>query len=81
MVTRASLREAANKGVSQADLDTNRRFLLTAAAEDAVAALDDAATAIAAVEAAPDLATAQAAVSGVGATVSGARDALDTQLV
>lgn len=80
MVTRAQIRERGHAGASPTQITENRRLLLAVAAEEAVSALDDAETAVAAVEAAPDLATAQAAVSGLSATLSDARQALDTQL-
>lgn len=81
MVTRAELKAQREAGPTQDEINVNRRILLEEAATAAVSALDEAATAIAAVEAAADLAEAQAAVSGVGATVSSARDGLDQELV
>lgn len=79
--TRAQVREQGRTGVSPAVIEQNRRRLVDVAAAAAVTALDDAATAVDAVDAAPDLATAQAAVSGLSATLGDARDALDGQLV
>lgn len=80
MVTRADLKARREAGATPADISENRRILYERALVAAAAALADTATAIAAVEGTADLAEAQAAVSGLDATVSGARDEVDTCL-
>lgn len=77
MSTRAALKRAGAVGITQTQLNENRRIQYEAAMTEAHTAIEGAETAIAGVEAAPDLATAQAAVSGVGASLSDARTGME----
>jgi hypothetical protein len=73
MPTLAELRAERARGPTPADIEINRRVLVDGAVSEALAALDQAADAVAGVAAVSDLATAQTAVDGVGDTISAAR--------
>lgn len=85
MVTRAELRAQRNAGEAPNGILSNTIAAqqteitgLNGAIDTAHSSIVDAVAAVAAVEAAADLATAQAAVSGIGASLSGAQTGIES---